>query len=649
MNKLNNRRSKSAVNIFNFLSLLSLFNLFWCIQITSYFFRSETTNQPLSFQLRFKPSFESQHRRTEPLDKSKVFSFVHISKCAGASLILELQKYLSKEQVFPRRKRGAEFSVHAQNQLIQSKHYNLTSLKSPRHHVFSLFMECKHDKWGRKVTNGTDFPRSGSSIADDEHDFQIWLNHFVNTIYSYSGRSFDLSLSETNDFNCYHPANYQSRALTSTNKVPHHIDFKLDGKPIFEPNVTDAIQTYWDHDWVAISEFYSESKCLLLYRMSKGSTHTSTDSMTKEYLDYRCSCNDENKIPSSLANVQDVKVFHHQGGRRSTLSDLPPDMLSKIEALTRVDMEVYTVALLQFLREIAWLESESELGRRVLCQSALDKFEHELSYLGISITEEYNHAVKGVSGSDLLKNSVNPITDSDNNNTSIFKSSLGPFENLDRIYYINLDKRADKRNFMESWLEPFSKQYSIPYQRVSAMSGDDLCNKILNGGGNIRNCRAKMGLRNSNLHIMDNYNTTGYTLVLEDDFEIKNYTRLLDGVRKVPNDWDVIRFDCWRGMKHKFLDPLIEFPQFEGGYRTVTPRGKKKFCGGTHAVLWREDRLQNLRKVWEQKKLGIDCALADDDIKSYCVQTKIGRLGVFKTDIPKGGGRKKKKKKDKKN
>ena len=637
MKKLKNHRGKTAINIIIFLLVLSLINLFWCIQITSYFFRSETTNHPrppLSFQLRFQPSIESQHRRTKPLDKSKSFSFVHISKCAGASLILELQKYLSKEQVFPRKKRGAEFSVHAQNQLFQPEHYNLTSLKSPRHHVFSLFMECKHDKWGFKVTNGTDFPRSGSSIADDEHDFQIWLRHFVNdTKYSYSGRSLDLFLSGTDDFNCYHPANYQSRALTSKRKIPHHIDFKKDGKPIFEPNVTDAIQTYWepifepnvtdaiqtywDHDWVAISEFYSESKCLLLYRMSKGNTHTLTDSMTQEYLDYRCSCNGENKMPSSSAEVKDIKVLHHKGGRRSTLNDLPPDMLSKIEALTRVDVKVYTVALLQFLREIAWLESESELGRRVLCQSALDKYENELSYLGISITEEYNHAVK----SAVTTNS---------------------FQNLDRIYYINLDSREDKKEFMESWLEPFSEQYSIPYQRVVAKSWDDSCNNILDDEEAMKRCRAVMGLRNSNLHIMDNYNTTGYTLVLEDDFEIKNYTRLLDGVRKVPNDWDVIRFDCKRGKKKEGDMGGIRrkwFPQYDFGFRTA---GKVSFCGGTHATLWRSDRLHTLRKTWEYPKRryrGIDCLLTDYEIKSYCVQSQIGRLHKhsFTSDIPKEG------------
>jgi hypothetical protein len=185
---------------------------------------------------------------------------------------------------------------------------------------------------------------------------------------------------------------------------------------------------------------------------------------------------------------------------------------------------------------------------------------------------------------------------------------------------------------MESWLKPFSKKHSIPYQRISALSGDGACKNIK---GAVHQCLAKLGLRNSNLNIMDNYNTTGYTLVLEDDVQITNYKRLLNGINKVPDDWDVIRFGCWRGGEN-FLDPLEEFPQFKGGFRTITPRGEKAFCGGTHIVLWRDDRLPNLRKTWTHSKyMDIDCALADDEIKSYCVQAKIFRKEYFTTDIPK--------------
>jgi hypothetical protein len=137
---------------------------------------------------------------------------------------------------------------------------------------------------------------------------------------------------------------------------------------------------------------------------------------------------------------------------------------------------------------------------------------------------------------------------------------------------------------------------------------------------------------------MDHNNTTGYTLVLEDDYQITNKTRLLNSVKKVPADWDVIRFDCWDGLKS--LNPRKDFPQFELGFRTVTSRGEKGFCGGTHAVLWRSDRLTTLRKVWDHPKFrnrGIDCLLSNDDIKSYCVQMNIGHLRRrdFMSDIPK--------------
>jgi hypothetical protein len=211
--------------------------------------------------------------------------------------------------------------------------------------------------------------------------------------------------------------------------------------------------------------------------------------------------------------------------------------------------------------------------------------------------------------------------------------NIGAFEGIDRIYYINLDNRTDKRDFMESWLKPFSQQYSILYQRVSAKSWDDSCNDIHKSDEAMKRCRGVMGLRNSNLHIMDHYNTTGYTLVLEDDFQIQNYTRLLDGLKKVPEDWDVIRFDCWGKRRNLF-------PQYGFGFRTITSNGRKNYCGGTHATLWRSDRLHKLRKTWEypkQRYLGIDCLLADDDIKSYCLQAKIGHLfrKNFTTDIPK--------------
>lgn len=55
-----------------------------------------------------------------------------ISTCDGASLIKELQKYPSEEErVVPPAKGldGSEYSVHAQDQMSGSEHYDLISLK----------------------------------------------------------------------------------------------------------------------------------------------------------------------------------------------------------------------------------------------------------------------------------------------------------------------------------------------------------------------------------------------------------------------------------------------------------------------------------------------------------------------------------------
>lgn len=205
--------------------------------------------------------------------------------------------------------------------------------------------------------------------------------------------------------------------------------------------------------------------------------------------------------------------------------------------------------------------------------------------------------------------------------------SIGAFQGIDRIYYINLDTRTDKREFMESWLKPFSETYSIPYERISARTATfkkPQCKGVTKP--NKRRCRGGKALQYTNLRIMEQYNTTGYTLVLEDDYQLTHYERLLNSMKKVPNDWDVIRFDCWTGPYG--IDPEDEFPQFEFGYRTVTP-SKKWFCGGTHATLWRSDRLHILRKIWEFPRkpyAAIDCLLSDDNIVSYCVQADVGDL-----------------------
>lgn len=217
-------------------------------------------------------------------------------------------------------------------------------------------------------------------------------------------------------------------------------------------------------------------------------------------------------------------------------------------------------------------------------------------------------------------------------NAKIDFSSLAP---LNRIYYINMDHRRLKRAVMEAWL---SKQ-SVPFTRVSGRQGqEDSCVELKQGP----RCVGISGLAQTNVHIMDTLDTNGFTLVLEDDFVIRDMKKLLASVHLVPPDWDVLRWDCWD-------EPLPHFPRYPFAYK-LAPLNEDVcqnvtecwHCGGTHAVLWRGgESLEKLRRLWGTPPHdGIDCLLTDPSINTYCIQIGVGDFHAPMTelsDIPKMG------------
>lgn len=252
-------------------------------------------------------------------------------------------------------------SAYVQDQIVPKGSYRLVSLKSPRHHTWSLFTQCKYGSWGKTVTNGTPFPRSGDAPGQDVVDFGSWLGHFV-------------PLGGVDDFHCYHPANYQSRHLAShvPGPDPHGVKEIPESPERFEPNLDVALNTYWGQDWVGLAEFYHESKCLLYHRLGSNAPDE-----VKAYVEKTCRC-------PKPDDDGDEHVSHHSEGKRSMLRDLPADHLSKIKTLTKVDTQVYKVALEQFMKEIGWMESDLALGRRVLCDPVLRGIESELQYLDVN-------------------------------------------------------------------------------------------------------------------------------------------------------------------------------------------------------------------------------------------------------------------------
>lgn len=199
-----------------------------------------------------------------------------------------------------------------------------------------------------------------------------------------------------------------------------------------------------------------------------------------------------------------------------------------------------------------------------------------------------------------------------------------PAIKIDRVYYINLATSVRRRIEMERWLT----KSNTSYVRVEAVSpplrhSPDL--RCETSRQESHRCRGIIGLRDSNFYIMDHLNTSGLTLVLEDDIEL-NISRLPELVRRVPDDWDVIRFYCKR---YSNASRVVFRTRF-------SKRHLYRHCSGTHAVLWREGRISKLRRVWNHHPMiGIDCLLSTDELVAYCVQDIDVRFKHYRSSIPK--------------
>ena len=105
-----------------------------------------------------------------------------------------------------------------------------------------------------------------------------------------------------------------------------------------------------------------------------------------------CACAENGQ--RSIPRPNDLHVIHRDPGEltlgKLTLNStamLPPDLRTKMDQVTRVDLELYRVALLNFVRETKHMERQ--LGRRVMCDDVLRRNEDELAYVYRNITALY--------------------------------------------------------------------------------------------------------------------------------------------------------------------------------------------------------------------------------------------------------------------
>lgn len=214
---------------------------------------------------------------------------------------------------------------------------------------------------------------------------------------------------------------------------------------------------------------------------------------------------------------------------------------------------------------------------------------------------------------------------------------------IQRVYYNNVEKNTLRRKMVEFWLNEDPSLRRIPYKRISAQAGkpEDQCQA---GKNSPERCRGIAGLAKTLVHILEQEDTSGgISLILEDDYSITDsgFQRMEASLAMVPDDWDIIRFDCW-GTDQVDLQWINPFVAKTNQFRLkedCNSTGTCWFCGGTHALLVNDESTERVKKMWGQTPYqDVDCVIGQSAwINSYCVNIGIGdmyKLHNEVSDIP---------------
>ena len=367
-------------------------------------------------------------RHTRPLENDKV-AFVHISKNGGGSVITHLRDWLNPELIFPPKINGFEQGLP----YIKKRHLDsslLVTIRSPRSHFRSLFRECMYDPWG-----ATMIANPNSSVQD-----KLWFSNHRNQSYPQALTAWAKYFvgghppGYVKSIGCYHPYNYQSRALSVDSRNAHMVYFsqkqlngqiacpieyakahlcdKSNSHVLLRPNASLALNHLLSVDWFGIIEFYHASICLLGVRLRNTNDWT-RDNKRTEYIKKECVCptsktpiaglrkgrQSGQNISSSTMTKQDRSlrdiIIHHYNHSKLVSSSTQVgdnDLLAMVDAMTGVDQAVFLVALKIFLFEVALIESR--INHRFLCDDVLEESRKSFSHLNINVVSIYNLSVQ---------------------------------------------------------------------------------------------------------------------------------------------------------------------------------------------------------------------------------------------------------------
>jgi len=182
---------------------------------------------------------------------------------------------------------------------------------------------------------------------------------------------------------------------------------------------------------------------------------------------------------------------------------------------------------------------------------------------------------------------------------------------IDKIVYINLDKRGDRRRKIEKVLS----RLNVPFERFAAISPTwedvseggkyfDLFNRCDARLKRERNSiRGRIGCWLSHKTIIDqNIGNDSPVLIVEDDvdFAQEDLDRFLSRVSLLPEDWDIFRV-CWKYTWRGRKDFISEHSKL-GNLRKIADyvfavKKDRQMLGGSHFVLCRN--FEKISKIFD--------------------------------------------------
>lgn len=249
---------------------------------------------------------------------------IHIPKTAGSSFY---DQYKHRYKFLIRSPGPDERSYTYYVNEIKKHGYNkvklFTFFREPEKHVYSMYLECKYDSWGQRVTRKTNFPR----ISEEDESigftpgFDQWLEHFTK------------NQTTTDMFNCYQPLNIQTRYFMSTIIEPHNFDYTHN----FTSETKRRINDLW---FYGLTEYYTLSTCVVEFLVST----TLSDA---------CRC------PYQPKNVDEKRITH--GVPPHPYKSLSNNTKQMVNQLVSEDRKLYDYAKKMFFKKVAMIESKNDI------------------------------------------------------------------------------------------------------------------------------------------------------------------------------------------------------------------------------------------------------------------------------------------------